>query len=82
MKDQAVILGGNLHEDGGNPIVDKKGEVVAETEREELLLNDKQTSALEKHAKLYEETNDKVHFLHMGEIMKEVIDNVIDQSKD
>ena len=48
----AIILGGQRHAEGGslgkgNPVVGPGNEKVAETEREELLLNDSQTQKIE-----------------------------------
>ncbi len=76
----AVILGGQLHKEGndnlgkGNPIY-QNGAKVAETEREELLLNKEQTNNVEKHVKFYEQTKDPVHFRHLGMLMKEIVLN-------
>jgi hypothetical protein len=82
-QDKAVILSGKTHDDGGNPIVDAEtGDVVAETEREELLLTKAQTEMIENHITLYNKTGDKEHFIHLGKIVAGIIRNeTIDHTK-
>lgn len=76
-KGGAVILGGQLHkEEGmlgkGNPIF-HNNQKVAETEREELLLNKEQTTQIEAFAKQYEETKDKECLLKLGTTIQHII---------
>ena len=78
--EQAVILGGKTHEEGGNPVVDaKSGEKVAETEREEILFTRSQTESIEKHIQMFDETKDERHLLMLGKEVKEII---LNQTKD
>jgi hypothetical protein len=77
---KAVVLGGSLHEDGGNPVTDKTGKVIVETEREELLLDDAHTTTLDKHIEAYDRTSDDSHHLKLGKLVKELIDNSVDNS--
>lgn len=76
-KGGAVILGGQLHkEEGmlgkGNPIF-HNNQKIAETEREELLLNKEQTTKIESYAKQYEETGDKECLLKLGSAIQHII---------
>ncbi len=76
----AVVLGGQLHEAGskehgkGNPIY-QNGQKVAETEREELLLNKAQTGALEHHIGLFDNTGDSKHLDQLGKIITHIVRN-------
>lgn len=47
----SVLLGGKRHSDGGNPIYDQGGNIVAETEKGELLFDDKSTKGIENKVK-------------------------------
>lgn len=82
VQDRAVVLGGSLHEDGGNPIIDANtGEKIAETETEELLLTKEQTDNIERHVAMYDNTMDKEHLLEIGKIIKNIVENeMIDYS--
>lgn len=85
-KHGAVILGGSRHHEKnelgtkGNPIVDAKGVKVAETEREELLLNKEQTDKLEAlHAQIKKNPSDISLYKTLGETTIDIIRN---QTKD
>lgn len=79
-KGKAIVLGGDLHKDGGNKVTDEKGEIVAETEREELLLDAVHAKAINKHIKLFKDTGDDAHYIHLGRIAKEMVEDSIDNS--
>lgn len=81
--DQAVILDGKSHEDGGNDVVDSSsGEKVAETEREELIFSASQTNKIEKHIAAYEQSKDKADLIYLGECVADIINNkTVDHSK-
>lgn len=78
----AVILGGYRHHqknklgDKGNPILNHKGEKIAETEREELLLNKDQTNRIETlHAKIKENPQDDMAYFDLGSEVRNIILN-------
>jgi hypothetical protein len=79
---KAVIMGGNLHKDGGNPIVNTdSGEKIAETEREELLLTSTQTSEIEDFIRVYENKKLNNTLENLGKRFQEIILNeTIDNS--
>jgi len=79
---KAVIMGGKLHKDGGNPIVtSEKGEKIAETEREELLLSSKQTSEIEQLISSYDKKNLNNTLETLGKRVQEILLNeTIDNS--
>lgn len=85
-KKGAVILGGYRHHeknelgDKGNPIVNNKGEKVAETEREELLMSKEQTNRIESLHLLCKLNPNENNYFKLGEevrkiILNETIDN-------
>jgi hypothetical protein len=82
VQDQAVVLGGEMHEDGGNAVLDARtGEKVAETEREELLFTKAQTESIEKHIAAFEKTSDVSHLLALGKMIQDIVNNnMIDYS--
>ena len=79
---KAVIMGGKLHKDGGNPIVRiDTGQKIAETEREELLLTSAQTEELEVLMKAYESKKLETQLVNLGKRIQEIIMNeTIDNS--
>lgn len=73
--ENAVVLGGNLHEDGGNPVVDgKTGEKVLETEREELMFTSEQTKEIESLIGKFESGNDELDLIRLGQYVKTIVD--------
>lgn len=79
---KAVIMGGKLHKDGGNPIVKAEtGEKIAETEREELLLTSEQTESLESLIKAYDSKKLETQLVKLGKRIQEILLNeTIDNS--
>lgn len=72
---QAVILGGALHSQGGNPIVDSEtGEKLYETERGEILFTEEQTKAIEDRIAQFDSSQDQKHLLFLGKIVKDILD--------
>lgn len=72
--DKAVILGGKLHKDGGNDIIDETGQKVAETEREEILFTKEQTEQIERSIAMIASGNEE-EYENLGSYVKEVILN-------
>ena len=71
---QAVILGGNTHEQGGNAILDAKtGEKVAETEVAELLFTHDQTKRIESLVASYDADANQNHLYELGKLVQETI---------
>lgn len=71
---QAVILGGNTHEEGGNAILDAKtGEKVAETEIAELLFTHDQTKRIEALVASYDASPDDDYLYQLGKLVQETI---------
>lgn len=68
-----TILGGNLHEDGGNPVIDDSGKTVAETEREELVLGIRETEILNRLVELVDSDGSDFNFAQLGQMFKENI---------
>jgi hypothetical protein len=79
-KGKAVVLDGELHKNGGNKVTDENGEIIAETEREELLIDSVHAEAINKHVKLFKQTGDDTHYIHLGKIAKEMIEDSVDNS--
>lgn len=76
VQDQAVVLGGESHANGGNAVVDADtGEKVAETEKEELLFTKEQTESIEKQIALYVQTKDQTYLVKLGEIVQDIVRN-------
>lgn len=73
-KEEAVILGGKRHKEGGNDIVDETGEKVAETEREEIIFTKEQTEMIERSISLID-SGDKEQYVALGSYVKDIILN-------
>lgn len=74
--EKATILDGKTHEEGGNAIVDgQTGEKVAETEREELLLNAEQTKVLEQLSSRIKPDAGPESFLSLGKYIQQILMN-------
>lgn len=70
----AVVLGGSLHSQGGNPIVDAvTGEKLYETEKGEILFTESQTKSIEDRINAFHQSGDERHLLFLGQIVKEII---------
>lgn len=80
--EKAVVLGGNLHEDGGNPIIDAKtGEKIVETEREELLFTSEQSQQIETAIAAFDKSGDELELIKLGNLIKSIVDTqMIDNS--
>jgi hypothetical protein len=78
---KAVIMGGKLHKDGGNPIVNAEdGQKIAETEREELLLTSEQTDLVDEYVLKFENEKSNTILEQLGRkfqniLLHETIDN-------
>lgn len=71
----AVVLGGKLHSQGGNPIIDTEtGEKVYETEKGEILFTEQQTQDIEARIAQFDSTQDQKHLLFLGRIVKDILD--------
>ncbi len=76
VQNNAVILGGEDHRNGGNSVIDAKtGEKVAETEKNEILFTKNQTETIENFISKYEITKNQEELIWLGEFVKNIIDN-------
>lgn len=73
-REEAVVLGGKFHREGGNDILDSSGAKVAETEREELLFTGEQTEQIERSIAIIDAGNGQ-EYLHLGSYVRELILN-------
>jgi hypothetical protein len=79
--EQAVVLGGNLHEEGGNPVVDlKTGEKVVETEREEMMFTGEQTKQIEDLIESFGKTQDEFELIKLGKLVQTIVEGMKDNS--
>jgi hypothetical protein len=79
--DESVILSGKSHEEGGNPILDDDGNMVAETEKEELIVSLNDTKDIEYLIENYKSIGDDKYLIAIGKKMKSVISKTKDFSK-
>lgn len=76
-----VILGGEDHENMGNAIVDESNRVIAETEREELLLGLKETEMINRLMELIDQEESDFNYAQLGKVFAEnILPNIKDNS--
>ncbi len=74
--DFAVVLGGNLHKDGGNAIIDAKtGEKKFETEKSEILFSGTQSATIDSHITKFDSTGDEYCLVELGKSVRSIIKN-------
>ncbi|UJP63996.1 hypothetical protein [Mongoliitalea daihaiensis] len=73
-EEQAVILGGKRHSEGGNDVIDESGEKVAETEREEIIFTKEQTELIETLCGEIKQ-GDETAYERLGSYIKDIILN-------
>lgn len=76
-----VILGGEDHENMGNAIVDSSNQVIAETEREELLLGLKETEMINRLMEMIDQDESDFNYAQLGKVFAEnIFPNIKDNS--
>jgi hypothetical protein len=79
---KSVVLGGNDHEEGGNPVVDaNSGKKVAETEKEELLMSQDHTESIEKQVASFDKSKEESDLIDLGRMVQSIVSKgMIDNS--
>lgn len=76
-----VIMGGELHENFGNPVVDAKGNTIAETEREELILGSKESELINRFIDLIDQNPSEMNYAQLGQLfVQDILPNLSDNS--